>query len=418
MKALWGATAGLALMVVGCGESVRHAPAGEVDGSGGGAGQGGAGQLLLLDGYGLPFADMPVLVDDTVITTDDNGIAPLPDVGERYDVSVVSLGRAYVFVGLKTRAPVVRLPGSSNGKNISSMSLTIARPELRSDQEFFYSAGFAGVAPDQQFFGTGTDEAGIDLFGYWAGTSPVTFSAEAFVVDVEPDTRAPLAFTGYALENWSIAPDAELAWTPALAAPPFGSATIHLELDLPDGASVDSYTTTAFEPSGREGSLGRLDRPVSSDVLVPDVPDTAYRIDVGTSADGFNGFTARAEDVHAGDSVTLDAHAAPLQLAPDDGAVVTADTEFSWTVDDGAIYQLVVSALNDDGTNHLTVITTTEPSARLPDLAVLGSPFPAGKPLSWQLFSLEGVASLDGFAADGRYGSSGVTRIRKATGAP
>jgi hypothetical protein len=414
-----GGTAVLVVWLAGCGESVEHLPSGV-----GPAGTPGTpptdhtGQLLLLDQYKLPYANMPVLVDDTLVTTDADGYATMPAVGDQYDVSVVAGDLAYVFHGLSTRSPVVRLVVSGTGAGVSSMSLAMASPPLRDDQTLVYSAGFANIAEDQQFFGTSIDAEGLSLEGHWAGSSPVTFSAEAFVVDVDPSTGGPLAFTGYASRSWKVTPGAELSWTPSPTAPPFATAAIQVSVSLPAGAQVTSYDVWAREASGRQSHLGPIVSFAYTDekVLVPDLPGAVFDVIAGTG-DGTSVFEAEADGLHAGDQVTLEAHSGPVPLSPEDGADVSLDTDFTWTEDEGAVYRLFLTAHDGDKTRTY-VIVTTEPTTRLPDLTALGAPFPSGQELSWQIFSLPGVAPLDHFAADGHYGSTGYSMPRTATATP
>ena len=420
-----GVIVSLALFVAACGESVRHAPYGvggagaPGDGRPGDSGaedpRGRSGQLLLLDQYDLPLTHTRVLVNDAVVTTGDDGFAPLPDVGERYDVSAVSGRVAYVFHGLTARAPVVRLVTGGKGEGVSSMSLTMRFPALGEDQDFVYGAGFAGIARDQQFIGTSTEEQGMTLYGNWAGSSVVRFSAEAFIVDVDHDSRAPVAFSGYATQSWDVAPDTDLTWTPAPTPSPFATTAIHVNLSLPSGARFVGCDATAFEPSGIQVHFGpQIGFFDSEDLVVPDLPDTTFDLDVNSAnVAAQSGFTAVADGVRAGDDVTLEAHTGPTLLAPDAGAVVNPDTEFSWTEIDGAVYRVFITTQDGD-TMHAYAIVTTEPSVRLPDLSALDMPFPSGQTLVWEAFAYEGLA-LDSFAATGRYGNSGLSEIRRGS---
>jgi len=174
---------------------------------------------------------------------------------------------------------------------------------------------------------------------------------------------------------------------------------------------------SAIESSGRQIHFGpQIGYFSSEDLMLPELPDTTFSVAVTTENEAaHSGFIAVADGVRAGDDVMLDAHVGPTQLAPEDGAVVSPDTAFSWTRVDGAVYRLIV-AVSDGDTVHPYAIVTTEPSARLPDLSGLDVSFPAGQALSWQAFAYEGL-TVDGFAASGRYGSGGISAIRSATAA-
>jgi hypothetical protein len=139
-----GEIVSLALSIAACGESARHAPYG-VGAAGAPGGdqpeppsaedpRGRMGQLLLLGEYDEPVTNARVLVNDKVITTGEDGFAPLPPIGDRYDVSTVSQHLAYVFRGLTARAPVVRLVVGGDGTGVSSMTLTMSLPTKGEDQ--------------------------------------------------------------------------------------------------------------------------------------------------------------------------------------------------------------------------------------------------------------------------------------------
>jgi hypothetical protein len=257
----------------------------------------------------------------------------------------------------------------------------------------------------------------VSLYGHWLGSSVVHFSAEAFVVDVDHDSRAPIAYSGYATRSWDVAPDTDLSWTPDPAPSPFATEPIHVNLSVPSGYRFANCNVSALEESGRQiHFLGQLRSFEPEDLVVPDLPDTTFTVgaNAGSDATG-DGFTAVAAGVHAGDYVTLEAHRGPMQLLPDDGAVVGPDTDFTWTGSDGAVYRLAITA-NDGDAMQLYVIQTTDPSARLPDLSALGMPFPAGQTLAWQVFTYDGL-TLDGFAASAQYGSYGSSSRRTGTAA-
>ena len=411
----------LALWAAGCGESVRHADAGPGVSKPPGADdpRGRAGELLLLDTYGLPFANTPVLVNDSVTTTGPDGFAALPDVGEQYDVSVATQDMAYTFLGMKTRAPVVRLLGARGSAASSYISVTIQAPiDAGANQELLYSAGFSAFAAAEEIVWSEADAQGVSFSAAWPGTSPTTFSAEAFIVDLDVDTGSPVAFSRYALETWTVGPGDTLTWIPTFGPAPFATKPIYVDVTLPPDAEVYSYSAFASGQSGREGPVVAVDGAPSGEVLVPDLPDAEYTVVMGaTTNNRASGFDAEADGIRAGDHVKLEVQAGPLQVAPDKGAVVSLYTDFSWTSGNEAVDQLVVYASTPDGP-YTYAIVTADRSARVPDLTPLGVSFPLGTSIGWNVDAFERIPSVDAFAAGAPWHGWGETGTRSATSAP
>jgi hypothetical protein len=406
-----GITATLALSLAGCGESVRH---GGSEAAGTGDPRARPGQIFVVDAYGLPYANTPVLVNDAVVTTDANGYAPLPDVGAHYDVSVVVPPMAFTFIGLTTRAPIVRVTASTNGNGAASASVNILLPEeLGKNQRAAYTAGVADH--DAGFGGPFANASGAYAEAYWPSGYPTTLSAEAFIVDTDPVTGADLAFSKYAAESWTVTPGDTITWVPTFEPASFATKPIHVDVTLPPDAELGSYSVRAVEASGRTGSVASAEVSSVGDVLVPELPDTTYIVDADAlTNDRQSEFLAEARGVHAGDHVTLAVSDGPLELAPDDGAVVTPDTDFAWTKGDESVDELVISTTTPNGL-FTYVIATTDGSARLPDLSPLGRSFPAGGHLGWDIEAVPGVTSVDGLAAGASGFGWGRTAWRSAT---
>ncbi|HTQ02242.1 MAG TPA: hypothetical protein VMI54_00245 [Polyangiaceae bacterium] len=407
---------GLALAVLGCGESRRGASLD--DGVNTGAKpdpRGRAGELLVLDEVGVPMPSVPALVDGAVVYTDADGFATLPELGASYDVAVAPASdpnelRVHVFGGLRSRAPVVELDGERSSSGAAkSVLLDIDKPaNLGDDTALTFTIGVDGVAPKDELLLYTNSDSDVSAALGWNATSSTTLSAEAFLLQIDPLTEEPLAYLGYAAGAWSD-PAANLTWTPDFAEPSFDGSVLHVEVTHPAGASVTSYDAQAIEGSGRHGSLGfALADPSLSDatsavaeLLVPALPDTLFYVTAVTSADDST-YTYYAESpagVLPGDDVELAAHAGPAVLAPADGGVVAPDTNFTWTPDDGAIYRVFVFDSDDVGAHFEYVLETAEPHANLPDLSAIGAPFPWGRSFAWEVNTLDGVASLDAYAA-------------------
>jgi hypothetical protein len=409
---------GVVLATLGCGEGRRSTPGASPTESPDPRGR--DEELLVLDEFGRPFVNTPVLVDGTLTVTGDDGFAALPELGPSYDVSFVTDDHAFVFEGLRSRAPVLELP-SLGPDELFGTTLQIQKPaDLGDDTAIRFMAGVKDteLTPHLTY---STNDSDVELEVVWPGMRSETLSAEAFLVQINPLTEEPLVYLGYAAEDWpAVAPS--VTWAPGFTAPPFDTAPVHVELTLPDGASVQYYEAEASDGSDRRGPLGySLGNPGSTsaanataDVLVPDLAATTYTVFAHTSA-AEGGFVAQSPDgVHAGDSIRLVARAGPVALTPASGAVVDSNTDFTWTPVESAVHYLFIFPV-DDGSSFDITLATTEAQAHLPDLSALGLPFPAGRSIRWLANAVTGVATLDAYAAGAPSRGYGYSGYRDAS---
>lgn len=420
-----GAAISTALALSACGQSVRHAPAGAASTATSDP-RGRDGQLLVLDEFGRPFANLPVLVDAALTATGDDGFAALPDVGSSYDVSLLDDHHAHVFQGLRSRAPVIQLASMGPaGGTLSETTLQLQKPpDLGDDTLIRFMAGIGKAAEATPLLTYSTNDSDVELQVVWPEMERPTLSVEAFLVQVDPLTEEPLAYPGYAAEDWpAVSPS--VTWTPPFDSPPFEALPVHVDLTLPDGASVRYYDAFASDGSGRRGSLGyALGNPdadastgASADMLVPDVPDTTYAVLAHTTTDD-GGFVAQGPDgVHAGDSVSLVALAPPAELAPPSGALIDTATDFAWAPVEGAVHYLFIFAPDASSVFDVTVATMAS-HTRLPDLSALGVPFPLAPSIRWIANAVTGVGSLDAYAAGAPSRGYGYSGYRDAAFAP
>ncbi len=408
-----------ALASFGCGESARHASPG---GGPAPASRGRDGQLLLVDEFRRPFGIVPVLVDGAVVYTGEDGFAPLPEVGASYDVAFADQGRAYVFQGLSSRAPVIQIPSRAHRGAVFETDLEIQKPTAPDDTSLRFMAGIEELTEASPLLGYSNDDSDLEARIIWPDINPATLSVAALLVQIDPLTQEPLSYLGYSAEEWPEVP-AKLKWAPSFDAP-LDSATIHVDLKLPPGGSSPVYQVTASDGAGRSGLVGfSLGDPsaesggvASADVLVPDLPDTTFALSAQTVMSGGSFIAYSSDELHAGDTVELDSQANPVLLSPADGASVDSATDFTWTPGGGTVHRFFAATV-DDGESFDVQVTSTGPSARPPDLSALGVPFPYGRSLGRIAGDFAGV-SLDAYAAGAPYSGLGFSQARSVTVAP
>jgi hypothetical protein len=376
---------------VGCGRSERGQTA-EPDGGTH------PGELLLLDDDGLPWPNLQVQIAGTMLTTDEAGLAPLPDLPPTYDVITGWSSRVFAYIGLTSRSPTLALPDTSSADPEFGVLLEVERsPDLAADQDIVVTLGLTGPKRRGPWSANVVNDQGIATDAYWDGDEVATLSAEAFLVDRDPDTHQILRYSGYAEKEWKNPNNEQLQWSPDFVPPPFDTATIHFDVAVPSGAGLGEEDVNIVEASGRSGAFSYDATDPNTELLVPNLPGVHYDLQ-GAVGDFPSTFVVQAENVRPGAEVHLQALVGPQGVAPSNLATdVGLDTEFSWTEVEGAVYSVGVYG-NDVGDPEYHVFTST-PSAHLPDASAFSTYWPRGKEYYWLVHSENGHRSLDAFAA-------------------
>ena len=356
-------------------------------------------ELLLLDALGQPAAQVPVLVGGKLVTTNDEGRAALDELPAKYDVVIVVGANVLAYQGLQTRSPTIEFPNSYVGSDEHGAKVEISKATTTTNQRLYYAVGVSGQDISRQTLGYNSDAQSSRVTLAWAGPSDVTLSAQAFLADVDPQTGTVLGYSGFASTAWSNAGRQNVAWTPEFEAPSFESKTIHVELTLPPGVSVASYSVNLRQPTGERGPIGTAKTGPSADLVVPDLPFATFDIFAllrGPNTD----FQIPMRGVSAGSTVRAEGANSPQQLTPENGLIgITPETNFSWSAQPDSVYTLLAFTDSDKQPYMNYLVATTETSARLPDTSALGVPFPSGVTLRWMAHAERGHASVDDYAA-------------------
>jgi len=361
-------------------------------------------ELLLVDELGQPAAQTQVLVDGKVVTTNDEGRAELGELPASYDAAVAAGTNVFAFMGLRSRSPTIEIANSSLdilNEHAARINISV-NPAINQDVAYF--AGVTGDNISRQTVNREMDAQSNTATVKWAGPGDATLSAQAILMDVDLKGGYVLGYSGFASQSWpNAAQRATVDWTPEFEAPPFETATIHVDVSLPPDTDVGWYTVTLRQASGETGLIGRFragtGADAGTDLVVPALPGATFDISAALFGPiGTSQVVMRA--VSAGASVHAESVDSLQQLAPENGQEnVTPRTDFSWSAQPGFIYELLAFSESSSQLNYQYLVATAGSTARLPDTSALGLPFPAGLTLQWRVEAKLVYASLDDYAA-------------------
>lgn len=188
----------------------------------------GKSELLLLDQLGQPVAQTRALIDGKVVMTDDEGRAQLGELPASYDAVIADGTYVRAFMGLKARSPTIELANRNlHFNNEYVANVNISKVNTGANQGLFYAAGVTGEGIARQELGYNSDDKWSWATLSWAGAPEVTLSAQAFLAQLDPETRYVVGYSGFASKSWSNAARQQtVSWTPEFDIPTFKTKTI------------------------------------------------------------------------------------------------------------------------------------------------------------------------------------------------
>jgi len=372
----------------GCGGSVSQNPE---------SGPAREGYLLLLDDLGVPSRARQVMVDNTVVVTDDRGYARLPTVGASYDVTLRAGGYLYAYQGMTTRSPIIRVRYGSMAQAVEhSVGILVHTPNLGPGLRAYIHPSVSGPGVLSQGFGFNSAEGDYWADIDWAGSELATLTLESFLAEYDTTSHAVKGFLGYAKVQREVSGGDDVEWTPAFELPQFGESTITVSVKRPDGQAVFQSIAFLQSPAGIQ-YISRADGSTDTQTfVVPDLPGARFSVSIDTY--GMGNASGQAHDMLAGGMAEVVVPPSPQVTAPQSGAVVDLDTEFAWSVPEGAIRYMYAYG---DNTLFTMMIASASSVVRLPDLSPLGLALAPGTTWSWHGDFDQGPRSMDEFAAGG-----------------
>ena len=381
-------------------------------------------QGKLVDVCGQPMAYKAVAVSghDPVLTAED-GTFTVDGVQVPYDVAI---GNAYimamdyqelpilVYKGLTSLEPVLVAKDANARWDESCAHATVnatlipADPETPLDDSYRNGMGLM-LPPYYDADDFAYDAAGNVTLAFNPDLDP---TATLLGVQWQRDatTYDATAFLGAKVETVTLA-DGETQDV-EMQLEPIDSRTLTVNVEYPDLYNLgDVMHRVTYEGSGlaietarissrdanEDGTftvIGPVGAGLGSQVLVDGAYGNELVLDGVDTEDlvgvfGWGGVWVNAPE--GSDVVTARLPEPLVPVAPLQGAVITADTTFSWSGAAGTVYHAIFD-VNQSGPDLTIEVVTTDTALSLPDLSGLGISYDNAWDLRWSMFGLGGDA--------------------------
>jgi hypothetical protein len=357
------------------------------------------GTVVAVDGS--PVAHAKIRIAGQVTETDERGRFRAADVPSTYEATLVrAIDRTvFSFPGLTQRAPKLWLYEAAPAPRLiygTTIRVTIGEPSAPGARTIY----FADLgAPSRDGFALHATplEGGAELTVSWSGTPAASFSLYALRYETDGTSPHVTRYSGIASTVLQTQDARPTTWR-VDALRPVGTKAIVTqirisgELDLADavfGFQLLPTSTLTVLPVAPPSSVETIE-------LVPDLPGASFVLAaLGTPLLGEQAKRAfsTARVAHAAsDDTKMEVrlmHALRL-LSPEAKAPrVDRTTSFTWEPSPEARThiarfepELLTPVVAPD-----IYVQTAESSARIPDTADLGVPFPSGATYTWQVFT-------------------------------
>jgi hypothetical protein len=336
--------------------------------SGAGAGTAGTGGMpdptvrgKVVNHWLQPIANVPVMIGDESVTTDEDGEFEIEDVDPTYTVSLVVTHPRYgataqygwIYEDLTRRDPTLQV---YEGLYLADASYVYTPTNVPGNTGDIVVAALGGEYGNASFDGASARQSSFSWFG------PTTVNMHAHGLILQKTDSLPTSYAGY------VAPAAQIAFEEGVQTPwglDFaGSATVAsgnisgavtspTTNDRTNGVWVQFNTNASIRVVEHYGSSLTPD----FTYLVPNIPTSSITV-AAVEGTAFYGAAALAhrDGLAAGaTSVGLTIPTPPTQVAPAPGATGTAETTFSWS---GNQDTYVLRLVSENWYEAIYVVTT------------------------------------------------------------
>jgi hypothetical protein len=358
----------------------------------------------IIDFWNQPLPNVPVMIGDTIESTDADGHFEIKDVTDEYDVSFVvqwdgSDGGLYGwrYEGLTRRDPTLQASTGRSSRG-GSVLLSASGAELSDTRKLAVAIGGADGASRHMV----DDVTGVTRTTYWRGEATTQAGVHGLLWDTTDDL--PTSYLGYdsgltlLVEGGDNEIAVDLSATTDIAAGTVqGSVTSNggsyrsngLYLRFADGAFIDLVTDDYTAPD-------------DFSYVAPTLPDASLLLSASTgiTLDDQYAIAYRHGLTAGGDLVKLNIPDPRTALQPANGEVdVDENTTFGWSGDDGPVVIRIEASQYTEGFAIVTARKQTSLSSFVAGAATLIS----GDPYYWTVQthglakSVDELADEDGF---------------------
>lgn len=366
-----------------------------------------SGQLLVMDELNSPQPQIKLLINGSLIQTDDDGYVRLPQLSTNYSVVLLGTNILYEFDNLKSCAPVIKVPYASYGHDTRSANIYVSRPaSLAASERIALLQAVRGPHVGNQTSSFTFDQSSFTSTVEWTGEENPDVLVEAFVFDFDATAAKATQYTGYARLDSKIEAQTTLTWNPQFSQIPYGNAELRIDATVPNNLTVVDDAVTVHYKTGGGGVLpgievnpSSMDASGATSILIPDLNSSSFDIRVTATGD---------EGTCFGTAFNLPFDAMPSSVSieipdpitaqlPEDGALVDLRTSvFSWAGTDSNVSYLFASS--DTSAIDYQIAGSTA-NAKIPDATALGIPLPTTGTWQWKGNFVGGAKSVDDYAA-------------------
>lgn len=391
---------------------------------------------LVIDADGEPAEGVRVQVGQTAVMTDAEGRFAFDGVAPRYDaaLAIKNTPHAYVFQGLSTRAPTLRVFDVALSSRSHETTVRAALPASGTDglRVAIVAASSDGAARIADVRPTEAADEGdgqhlVDVAVRWIGGAAARVTLYAIAYEADATTQAPAHYAGIATLRDAVLEDSRPAsWTIADYAP-VGERTIRSHIAAQP--SHELAWTSLFVQLGPASRRAKIADYALGDhdiqFVVPDLPNATFSMQSFAHAGGDLASTTTTELTSRAANAYLELPCAPSLRSPAEGAALATDTELSWnplgatrTLADGDVSWLYLGPSDQTSRSEPQVwIATAEHFVKLPDLRALGLELPRHSSGVWYVVAASDATTVEEAAEAGLFregaGAGGNTGARR-----
>jgi hypothetical protein len=355
-----------------------------------------------------PLSGVPVLVGDTVTTTDEAGHFTVHDVSPPYDLAIdfskSDYARGDVYLGMTDPAPTVvnRLlfaPGTQHGTatltgvlpaaGTSTIQGTVVVEPM--DNLASFVVGFASPA----------DAPAHSYKVTWAGAASISVRLHAFQMQVDPVTKAPLHYIGYDTTDVVLHDQGDVTWSASYKPPPFSESPLSVIASVPEGYTISGTNLHVRSPAsnfyGEEWVATSKAAGPKISMMVPNLEGAAFGIAI--SASNGAATSVRRVPLLGGGTQEHPVHVepAPTLISPPDSGTLGVGSTVAWNVGGAGTPYSILAPLDAQGPSF--GLWGGDGSATVPDLSALGLPLPHGQKYVLAFYNMGPAATVEDLAS-------------------
>ena len=359
----------------------------------------------VIDFWGTPVPNMPLMVGDTLTNTDEDGEFVVENVTDSYDVGLAfdipysgnPRAKAYVFQGLTRRDPTIQLRQAFDPRYtrvvVTPSNVTLATGETIK----------LAVGGDTGNVSTSMDASGRDFSCYWQGSETAQQNAHALHLSLDSDTDLPTAYKSFDSSLVGLAEGSPSQISLDLTAKTITTGTLQGTATTGGGTDRENWVYLRFDTGAVMELVNESSAPNTFSYLVPVLPSSSITVAASEGWDVVDGPFAIAykTGLSADANPTLKIPTPVTLVSPGDSAAgVDAETKFRFTSPASNTGPFVIhfENVNNPGPFQDLYVITADKELTIPDVLDGGFELNPGDAIRWNVETHGAFASVDAMA--------------------